>query len=459
MPYSLEIWVAGGWAAFLTKDTSETGPILKIALICLSPDMDGGEMPLPMPSYGIHRIYAAALSAPSPVPREVRVFDLGHSNFAELSAGVSEFGPDLIGMSVYVWSTPGLLDLAVDLRAKLPEVTIVFGGPSARTELFDLPSYVARAAALDALCVGDGEAVIQDIIALGTITRAGLATVGGLALRLPEGGWLRTAPARHIPMGEIPSPYAMGLMPAGAVAYLETYRGCPLGCRFCEWGVSRPARDVFDADYIAHEIAAFRLLEAPAVFLLDAGLNLNAGAFRNLVKAHAVDGFLAESLFWAEIYPTVIKEDHLEFLRDVGAAYLGVGLQSMDEAVLRAHDRPFEMTRFASAVDRLSQVAQLEVQIIMGLPGDTPEGFRRTLKFAMSLPVGSVRAYHCLVLPDALLTRARPEWAIEFEPDTLAMIANRDWSASAITAMRHELTDQAHRTGGSSGAYWWSFRQ
>jgi coproporphyrinogen III oxidase-like Fe-S oxidoreductase len=131
----------------------------------------------------------------------------------------------------------------------------------------------------------------------------------------------------------------------------------------------------------------------------------------------------------------------------------------MDDAVQRAHDRPFFMTRFSSAVERLSHLAQLEMPIIMGLPGDTPEGFRRTLKFAMSLPVRSVRAYHCLVLPDGLLTRSRPEWAIELERDTLAMIANRDWSASAITAMRHELTDQAHRTDGSAGAYWWLLRR
>jgi hypothetical protein len=48
--------------------------------------------------------------------------------------------------------------------------------------LFDLPTYAVRATALDVLSVGDGEAVIQDIIALGTITRARLATIGGLAL-------------------------------------------------------------------------------------------------------------------------------------------------------------------------------------------------------------------------------------------------------------------------------------
>jgi hypothetical protein len=47
-------------------------------------------------------------------------------------------------------------------------------------------------------------------------------------------------------------------------------------------------------------------LETPAVFLFGAGLNLNFRTFQNLVQARAVYGFLAESLFWAEIYPTVI---------------------------------------------------------------------------------------------------------------------------------------------------------
>jgi hypothetical protein len=73
--------------------------MVRIALICQSPAIDGGEMSLPMLSYGIHRIHAAALTAPSPVPRAVHVFDLGHSSFAEVSKGVSKFGPDLIGIS------------------------------------------------------------------------------------------------------------------------------------------------------------------------------------------------------------------------------------------------------------------------------------------------------------------------------------------------------------------------
>ncbi|MEM1313752.1 MAG: radical SAM protein, partial [Pseudomonadota bacterium] len=206
------------------------------------------------------------------------------------------------------------------------------------------------------------------------------------------------------------------------------------------------------------ELEAFRRLDAPATFLLDAGLNLNARGFRNLVAAQEATGWFSDSLLWAEIYPTVVKDEHVEFLRGAQAAYLGVGLQSIDPAVLKAHDRPFDMSRFRPAVERLSEVAELEVQIIFGLPGDTPEGFRRTLDFALSLPVWSVRAYHCLVLPDALLTRSRPEWRVRFDPETLLMRSNDGWSKVDIALMRQELTELSAKLGGRAGDLWWSFR-
>ena len=432
--------------------------MLSIALACLSPPVDGGEIPLEMPSYGVHRIRAAALAATGGGPKDVPLVDLGKVGFEAALARLLELAPDVLGLSVYVWSTPELVRLARAVKAARPETLIVFGGPSARTAVFDLAPNRPADAYLDAVCEGDGEAVIAAIAGLETPSRAALAGLGGLALPDGAGGWRRTGPAPAMPLSEIPSPYALGLMPPGAVAYLETYRGCPLGCRFCEWGIARAARDVFPADYIRREIEAFRALEAPATFLLDAGLNLNARGFRNLAAAQAETGFFSDSLLWAEIYPTVVKDEHLDFLGSVEAAYLGVGLQSTDPAVLKAHDRPFDMTRFRPAIERLSEVAQLEVQIIMGLPGDTPEGFRRTLDFALSLPVWSVRAYHCLVLPDALLTRGRPEWRLRFDPETLSMRSNDGWSKVDIAMMRRELDEKAEALGGRAGETWWSFR-
>ena len=100
--------------------------------------------------------------------------------------------------------------------------------------------------------------------------------------------------------------------------------------------------------------------------------------------------------------------------------------------------------------------SNVELQIIFGLPGDSPEGFRRTLEYARSFSVG-VRAYHCLVLPDALMTRGRPEWDIRFDPLNLNMISCRGWAAmtsrkcGAISrARRWPAAVRRENSGGSS---------
>lgn len=429
----------------------------RIALVCLTPATDTDEHgPLQLPSYGIHRILAATLADPSLSSAKVSLIDVGRSDVDAYMAAIEHVNPDLIGFSIYVWSTPCLVEVARRVKRMRPETLVVFGGPSARTALFDLPAYLPASAYLDAVVSVDGEAIFPEIARLRALTRQGLSAVPGLYLP-GAAGWTHTG---HRPamasLDDIPSPFQLGLMPSRSVAYLETYRGCPLGCRFCEWGAKETSKAVFSTDYIARELEAFAASGAPAVFLLDAGLNLNAQGFRNLVAAEARVGALRSTKFWAEIYPTLVRDEHLEFLSRVGASYLGVGLQSLDERVLALHDRPFDRGRFERNLRALASVTTPELQIIFGLPGDSPEGFRQTLEYARSFGV-AVRAYHCLVLPDALMTRGRPEWRMRYDPATLAMIECDGWPREEITAMREELTRESRKAGGHSGNYWWSF--
>ncbi len=423
----------------------------------MTPAPDTNELgDLNLPSYGIRRILAAVLADPDLARAKTALVDIRRPDVDAYVEALAAFEPDLIGFSIYVWSTPCLVEVARRMKKLHPDCTIVFGGPSARTALFDLAPYAPAQAYLDALVSMEGEAIFREIARLPELSRAGLRTVAGLHLPV-AGTWVQTA--HRAPTAEldaIASPFQLGLMPAGSVAYLETYRGCPLSCRFCEWGASETSRAVFSADYIERELEAFGRQGAPSVFLLDAGLNLNARGFRNLLEAESRVGFLKSTSFWAEIYPTHIQDEHLEFLSRVGTSYLGVGLQSLDPAVLKLHDRPFNQARFEAAMQRLASVATAELQIIFALPGDSPEGFRRTLEYARSFPV-AVRAYHCLVLPDALMSRGRPGWDMRYDPSTLAMRSCLGWSEEEILATRAELDRATRQSGGKSGAYWWSF--
>src|SRR5262249_48077768 len=370
----------------------------------------------------IRRIQAAVVGDAHNRGHQVELIDLGREDVHGYVRAILDFEPDLIGFSIYVWSTPTLVAVAREIKRRRPKCVIVFGGPSARSALFDLNYYQKPAAYLDAVVEGDGELAFRDIAALADLSRTSLESVEGLTLPANT-GWKRTPKRKATPnFDQLQSPFQLGLMKPGQVAYLETYRGCPMSCRFCEWGTSEQTKLVCSDDYIADEMRAFEKLAAPAVFLLDAGLNLNMRAFRNLREANRRTGFLKKTLFWAEIYPSVIRDEHFEFLREIGPTYLGVGMQSMDQEVLKLHQRPSDSPRFERAGRDLAAVTDIELQIIFGLPGDSPAGFRRTLEYALSLPA-AVRVYHCLVLPDALLTRGLPNWDMRFDPRNLAMVS------------------------------------
>ena len=438
--------------------SSTAGAIESIALVCLTPVTDGNELgAMELPSYGIKRIQAAVLGDPELAHCKLHMIDLMKDDVDGYVEAVLACEPDLVGISMYVWSTPCMIEVARQIKQRRPDCLVVFGGPSARREVFDLPIYPSPELVLDALVASEGELIFTQIAKLEEISANHLSRISGLDMPVIN-GWHQTGPTPAIEhLDHIQSPYQLGVMPKRTVAYLETFRGCPMGCRFCEWGATEKASKVFSTEYLVKELSAYRQSEARSVFLVDAGLNLNTKAFRNLQEAEQEVKFLREcSGIWAEIYPTNVRDEHLQFLQDVNIGYLGIGLQSIDPKVLKDQDRPFKMDRFEQAVRKLAEVAYCEIQIIMGLPGDTPEGFKRTLEFARSLPVG-VRAYHCLVLPDALLSRSKPEWNIQFNPHNMMMTSCLGWSEKDFASMRNYNNHQAQVAGGTAGDFWWFF--
>ena len=322
--------------------------------------------------------------------------------------------------------------------------------------MFDLPPFAGAHTYLDAVVPAEGEHTFCDIARLPTLDRASLEAIPGLDLPASD-GWRRNTPRPPLKnLDDIASPFQLGLMGRDTVAYLETYRGCPMSCRFCEWGASDKSGTVFSADYLERELEAYAEHNTSAVFLVDAGLNLNARGFRNLVEADQRVGFFRSTAIWCEVYPTHLHDEHVQFLSSARAGYIGIGLQSIDPRVLKLHQRPFDRNRFERVVRELSPFAHVEIQIIFGLPGDSPEGFHRTLDFARAQGV-AVRAYHCLVLPDALMSRSLPGWDVDYDPYSLEMFSCLGWEREDIQEMRAHLSGAARASGGLSGSFWWYF--
>ncbi len=426
----------------------------RVALLCLTPKEEVDGAPYESPSYGIRRIQAAVVADEELADVEVELFETRDLSTEEAVAQLEAYDPDVIGSSVYVWSFVPLLEIARRLKQNRGDRTIVFGGPSARPAMFALEPFRDSLDFVDAIVIREGEETFREIVGLKDRSHEGLSRVRGIAVPT-DAGWHETEERPLLePLDQIASPYQYGLMPPGQFGYLETYRGCPLSCKFCEWGISGGARRVFSKEYLVRELKALRDADAMGAFNLDAGLNLNLHAFRNLAAAEAEVRFFRERPLVCEFYPSKMNDEYLNFLRECNNGYIGVGLQSFNTEVLKGMQRPFMEAHFDSVVTQLSQVGPVEIHVMLGLPGDDPVSFRDTIERVRRLPA-QVRVYHCLVLPDALMTRGDPEFELKFDPYTLRMISCLGWSEQALAETRQWLIEQS--THGPSNDFWIGF--
>ena len=119
-------------------------------------------------------------------------------------------------------------------------------------------------------------------------------------------------------------------------------------------------------------------------------------------------------------------------------------------------ERKFDPGRLGGLLGALRSVAAVTTEIIMGLPGDTPERFLASFDRARAWgPV--LRGYHWGVLPSALMARAPASDEMDFDPVSLKMRSCRGWPGDSIDRMAQRLSDEAAAAGGASGDYFWVF--
>ena len=374
-------------------------------------------------SYGIEKLRAAILSDPELADTEVLLLDYRSGDPEEYFQAIANFEPTLVGLSTYIWSLDVFAGLVERLRKHDPKVVIVAGGPAARRNVFDLPPHHKLRNLLDAIVPGEGEGTIRELVRHHHDPEWRKRVTG---LQFPGRGlWRSSDPAPRPDINAFASPYQLGIAPLHKTGYVETFRGCPIHCAFCQWGDQKSDR-VHEADYLASHLEGLRRAEVPNVFFLDAAFNLSPRAFRNLIAAEDQVHVLEKSIVHGHLYPTYLEEHHLEFFDRLGDVQVSVGIQSFDPAVLNRLGRPFDPSRFQKVLGRMRGRLDVDIELIFGLPGDNPESFRRTLETSMELG-DSIKIFRCLVLPDALLERVE-EMSIEYDPQTFEMIACEGWS-------------------------------
>ncbi len=378
-------------------------------------------------SYGVHALRASLMTAPDLQDVTVATVDLETHDPDAFFEAVIAHRPTLVALSTYIWSLPVYRGLVQRLRRHDPSIAIIAGGPAARRSVMDLQPYLPLRDGLDAIVPGEGEEVIREV-ARHHRKPEWKAGIAGLEWWTGS-AWHQNVPAPRPDIDAYASPYELGLAPRGMTGYIETFRGCPIHCAFCQWGEQNADR-AHSVDYLVRHLEGLRDTEVFNVFFLDAAFNLHNKAFRNLVEAERQVGVLKDKVVHGHLYPTYLQEAHLEFFESIGQVQASVGIQSFDEEALKRMGRPFDLRKFERTLGLMKGRLDVDIELIFGLPGDNPESFLRTLDKAIEYG-NSVKVFQCLVLPDALLERA-DALQIKYDPETFAIESSMGWTRADL---------------------------
>ena len=372
------------------------------------------------------------------LPRiELQIHDLAVDQLEEACQHILADPPRLLGISCTVWSLRNLERLAARVKRAHPDVIVVAGGPAA-------PHFLGPDAdetvPVDCVVRGDGELALVEIIqALDGGELHDLARIPGLFLR-GDGGFQDTgARPALMDLDQLASPYVSELLRPSQRMLIEGARGCPHSCAFCSTPThqGRVVRR-FGRDYLTADFERAMVQGVGTAFFIEPTINLGTGRLselRDIMCAVDPDGELG---LFVEMDPDLVNEAQLRILGDFPSALtFGVGIQSMIPEVLRQVQRHPHTANLEGKLRALADVGKVMVQIMLGLPGDTPDDFLRTLDFVLGLPV-DVAVYRTIIAPGTELWSRSSELGLSYDVNSFVLNSSPRFSASELGRLEEE---------------------
>ncbi len=316
--------------------------------------------------------------------------------------------PDIVAFSCYTWNLEYNKVLAKKIKDLYPQVKIIFGGHSVPANA----SFLDEFDFIDYLMHNEGEETTS-ILLKALENGDSLEDVPNLSFRTEN--TTKTTFFRHPEnISNYPSPYTTGVFDHLLEEYpeiefhatLETNRGCPYACAYCEWCYTKKIRQ-FPMSKIKKEIEWIAKNKIQYCYCADA----NFGILKRDIKIAQYVVEQKNKYGYPHIFKPCYAKNSDETVFEAGCILnqnhtdKGVTLayQSLDSITLKNIGRknmPPEL--FFELNNKYKQVGiPTYSEVILGLPGETfdsfSEGICRLLECGQN---NGIPIYECQVYPN-----------------------------------------------------------
>lgn len=285
--------------------------------------------------------------------------------------------PHIFGFSSYVWNHEYNKMIAKSIKMKYPQCVIIFGGPQVtkypeKNNFFDEHPYI------DIISLGEGERnflnILEDIL---------------------KGEFKKIYRFDRLDDLLFPSPYDSGVFndiikknpDINWNTVLETNRGCPFKCTFCDWGsLTYSKLKKFDLSRVYSDLEWMGKHKIGYVSLADA----NFGCFKDrdmlitekLIEVQNKYGYpeTVDATWYKNLNKDVIDMVK-KFVENGFNRGFSLSLQSMNDDTLKSIERSnMKLNKFNEILELCNeQQIPSYTELILGLPHETKETWIRGL--------------------------------------------------------------------------------
>lgn len=315
---------------------------------------------------------------------------------------------DILCMSNYVWNQKYNDGLAKYYKKINPSGIVVYGGANVPEHKDYAHTYALERPYVDIFFVGPGEINITKF--LENINND--ISVHNGAFAQDFNNVVADKSLYSLPGDQIPNPYLDGVFDEIINSIetkcigitLETTRGCPFKCSFCDWGgLSRSVVNKISKDDVLKTIEWIYSHgeKIASVDIIDANLGMTA---RDLEIVKQFEFLYNQTGHYIHITTNGFVKNGSPYLLDTMLTLnrlsrysknIMLSFQTHSQPALEVIDRGnIRNERLYPLIDELKkQNLNIKSEMILGLPGETPDDYKNTLQKDFELGIESMRAY------------------------------------------------------------------
>lgn len=321
--------------------------------------------------------------------------------------------PFIAAFSTYIWNCNFNKELARRIKEKYPQCTVVFGGHHVAPG----GGMLEECPYIDYLLHGEGEIIFRRLMR-SLIGLENAEEIPGISMRTANG--IITNPEMISAECDFPSPYLNGYFDKilaenpdkDFMALIETSRGCPNSCAYCDWSNMKSKIRKFPIERIYGEIEWVRDNRVYGLGSADS----NFGMFKRdleitdkIVEAKKATGFpIGFQTSYAKNSSRTVFEIGMKLEKSGMNKGITLSFQSMSDEVLKNIGRENISIDYYSELMDLYNNAGVATytELILGLPGETTESFINGIDRLLNLGQhNSIYIHNCEWLPCSIMGR------------------------------------------------------